>query len=915
MSPKRNPLVFPLLISAILLVLGSLPGAQVKAADITPVITGADWTQFATAGVTEVNGTQFTVSFPGLAAGTYTVVVEASEIYFAQAGQRVMDVSCGQSVVAKGWDIFQDAGGKNKTVEKSLSVEHAADDIGGPLCVSFNAPVNKAKFSVIRIKAADGNQVAIADAAKFKQANQGQKDVGSQIPVVAGPEIWKDPTQSPQARAADLIKRLSLREKVSQLVCGAVGIKRLGIPDYNWENEALHGVMAQDQVTVFPQPIGNAASFNDELWHQASDVVSTEGRAKFNDTFRKQGGTTVFQGITYSAPNVNIFRDPRWGRGHETYGEDPYLSARMGVAYVKGLQGDDPRYIKTVATPKHFAVHSGPETLRHVFDANASDQDLWETYLPAFQACIVEGKAWSIMGAYNRFRGESCSSSQLLLNDILRGKWGFKGYVISDMDSIADIWWSHKLEKNAAAASARAIKNGMDMCMGGMSMGAGAYMALTEAVQTGLCTEADVDLALSRSLYVRFRLGLLDPPEKVPYAQIPLSACDTPEHDALALECARESMVLLKNTDNLLPLAKKGTLAVIGPNAACEFTRGWMGTGQSTQYGNYSGAASHPIHVLDGIRKKLDGAGTVLYAKGCTLTRLDAKMTAEALAAVEQADTVIMVMGLSASDLSNKEPEASEREGANKTGFALPAAQADLIREVAKTGKPIVLVLMNGSCLSINWEAENLPAILEAWYPGQRGDAVADVLFGDYNPAGRLPVTFYKTEADLPEITNYDMHAGKGRTYRYFKGDPLFSFGYGLSYTTFGYSGMKVEGSGADSRKVSVAVKNTGARAGDEVVQLYIRRTDAPADAGLPMRALRGFKRVKLAPGEMKTVAFTLTPFQFAFADPKGERRTEGEYELAIGGSQKAAQVSTVKFETPIVAPRYEHVAPVVKAE
>jgi beta-glucosidase len=906
---KRNIMNLSSLIAVLLVLLNA---AQVRAADIVPVITGGDWTQHAASGQTEINGTQFTVAFPGLPAGAYTVIVEAAEIYFAQPGQRVMDVSSGPVVIAKGWDVFQEAGGKNKTVAKSVTVQHAADDIGGPLGVTFQATVNKAKFSVIRIKAADGKQVALADAANFKQAPD---DFGSQVPVVSGPEIWKDTTQGPEARTADLIKRLSLREKVSQLVCGAVAIKRLGIPEYNWESEALHGVMAHDQVTVFPQPIGIAASFNNALWQQASDVISTEGRAKFNETFRKQGGSTVFQGISYSAPNINIFRDPRWGRGHETYGEDPFLTARMGVAYVKGLQGDDPHYIKTVATPKHYAVHSGPESLRHVFDANANDQDLWETYLPAFEATIVEGKAWSIMGAYNRFRGESCSSSQLLLNDILRGKWGFKGYVISDMDSVADIWATHKLEKNAAGASARAIKNGMDLCMGGMSMGGGTYMALTEAVQNGLCTESDVDRALARSLNVRFRLGLLDPLDKVAYAQIPLTACDTPENDALALECARESMVLLKNTENLLPLAKKGTVAVIGPNADCEFERGWMGTGQSTQYGNYSGAASHPINVLSGIRRKLEGVGKVLYAKGCTLTRRDAKMTAEALAAAEQADTIIMVMGMSASDLANREPEASEKEGSNKTGFALPAAQSDLIREIAKTGKPIVLVLMNGSSLSINWEAENLPAILEAWYPGQRGDAVADVLFGDYNPAGRLPITFYKTEADLPDITNYDMHAAKGRTYRYFKGEPLFAFGYGLSYTTFAYSAMKVEGSGAENRKVSVDVKNTGSRAGDELVQLYIRRTDAPTDAALPLRSLRGFARVKLAPGETKTVVLTLTPFQFAFADPKGERRTEGEYEIAVGGSQKAAQVSTVKFETPIVAPRYEYVAPTVKSK
>jgi beta-glucosidase len=725
--------------------------------------------------------------------------------------------------------------------------------------------------------------VASIAAAKPPKRTTAANDQYSQVPQVGGPEIWKDPAKEPAQRAADLIDRMSIAERIGQIQMSAPAIPRLAIPAYDWWNECLHGVARAGHATVFPQAVAAAATWDPELWQRAATVMSDEGRAKHHQYARQHGGASIrYFGLDAWSPNVNIFRDPRWGRGHETYGEDPYLTGRMGVAFVRGLQGDDPRFLKMIATPKHFAVHSGPESLRHVFDARISDQDLWETYLPAFEACFREGHAYSVMGAYNRFRGESCSASHLLLIDILRGRWGFKGYSVSDVDSVHDIFATHHLVKDAAAAAALAIRNGLDLNSGNT------YAALPQALTRGLVSVADIDRAAARVMEARIRLGMFDPPSLVKYAQIPASVNDSAEHDALSLTVARETMVLLKNAGGVLPLAKRGTVAVIGPNA----------DDPAVLVGNYNGDPSHPVTVLAGIRQKLAGKAKVLYAKGCELRGGSAKQTVEALAVAKQSDAVVMVLGL------NGRIEGEEGEGGDRASLSLLPPQQKLLEAVAATGKPLVLVVMAGSSMSLGWAQEHVPAILEAWYPGQRGgDAVADVLFGDYNPAGRLPVTFYQSERDLPPFADYAM---KGRTYRYFTGEPLFPFGYGLSYTTFAYADLHVTAGDGDSRLVQVRVTNTGPRAGDEVVELYVHRKDMVAEEGLPLLALRGFKRVHLEAGASTTVRFRLAPFLFAFVNKQGVRTVEAaEYVIGVGGSQTPAQTATVRFHKRIVDPPY----------
>ncbi len=840
----------------------------------------------------EAYGSNMSVAFPGLPQGQYTVEVEAAELYFNSPGMRVMDISCDGISIAKDLDLSKSAGGKNKPVNVSAKVNHRADSLGGALTVVFAGKVENAKFDLIRIKNASG--AIVGESVPAKLQNKQDAEI-SRIPKVAGPEIWKDPTKKPEARADDLIRRLSTKEKISQIMMAAPAILRLGIPAYDWWNESLHGVARAGHATVFPQAIAAAATWNDDLWNQAANAISDEARAKHHEYARTHNGDSArYYGLDMWSPNVNIFRDPRWGRGHETYGEDPYLTSRFGVTFVKGLQGDDPKYLKTVATPKHYAVHSGPEHLRHVFDAQASEQDLFETYLPAFEACIREGKAYSIMTAYNRFRGQSCTAHDLLMLKLLRGVWGFNGYTVSDVDSVDDIWRTHKLVRDAAEAAAIALKKGLDLNSGGT------YSALPEALRRKLCSVKDIDIALKRCLVARFRLGMFDPPQLVKYAKIPFSKNDSLEHDALALKVAQEAIVLLKNERKALPLAKSGTIAVIGPTAAEGKTdNAWINT---VLTGNYAGLPSHPVPILDGIAKKLEGKGTVLYAKGCDLMAAKPELEKEALEAARKADRIIAVMGLS------PQCEGEEGDGGERTSLALLPHQEDLLKRLCALGKPVTLVLTGGSAIAANWAKENVPAILDCWYPGQRGgDAVADVLFGDYNPAGRLPVTFYKSEKDLPAFEDYGM---KGRTYRYFPGEPLWGFGYGLSYTTFAYSGMKVVPAHNGEQTVSVSVKNTSELAGDEVVQLYISQKGS----GLPIRSLRGFKRIHLRPGETKTVAFHLTPFQFAFANTKGIRTVEvGEVEIGVGGSQIAAQSATVKIEKRIANPPYMHKPPSVR--
>lgn len=698
--------------------------------------------------------------------------------------------------------------------------------------------------------------------------------------------IYLDPSRPIDERVDDLVGRMTLEEKVSQMVNAAPPIERLGIPEYDWWNECLHGVARAGIATVFPQAIGLAAMWDVELMTRVATAISDEARAKHHE-FVRQGNRSRYTGLTFWSPNINIFRDPRWGRGQETYGEDPYLTARMGVAFVKALQGDDPKYLKLVATPKHYAVHSGPEADRHHFDAKASPRDMEETYLPAFEACVKEAKAASIMGAYNRTNGEPCCASKTLLQDILRDRWGFDGYVVSDCGAIRDIYMHHKVVDTPEEAAALAVNNGCDLNCGTV------YSALVKAVEKGLIDEATIDRAVKRLFKARFRLGMFDPPEMVPYAQIPYEVNDCAAHRQLALQAARESIVLLKNQDRFLPLSKDlRSIAVIGPNANDEVVL----------YGNYNGIPSKAVTPLEGIRAKVGPDAVVRYAKGCDINSDDTSGFEEAIAIARESDVAILFLGLDQSI----EGEEGQREGVkggvtkgDRDSLDLPGVQEQLLQAIHATGTPVVLVLLNGSALAINWADEHIPAIVEAWYPGEEGGtAIADVLFGDYNPAGRLPVTFYKSVEQLPPFEDYNM---AGRTYRYMTEEPLYPFGFGLSYTQFRYSNLQLsaeEIKPGESIEVRVDVENIGDRAGDEVVQLYV--TDLEASVPVPLRHLEGFTRIHLAPGEKRTVHFTLTPRQMSVVADDGTRFLEpGQFRVAVGGHQP--DVKTVPGESNIV--------------
>jgi beta-glucosidase len=841
---------------------------------------------------------------------------------------------------------------------------------------------------------------------------------------------YKDTSLPIEKRVDDLVSRMTLEEKVSQMMNAAAPIDRLGIPAYDWWNEALHGVARAGYATVFPQAVGLAATWNEDLIRSVADVVSTEARAKHHE-FARQNDRGRYKGLTFWSPNINIFRDPRWGRGMETFGEDPYLTSRIGVAFVKGLQGDDPRYLKVVSTPKHYAVHSGPEPERHGFDAVVNERDLQETYLPAFRATIVEGKAEGIMCAYNRTNGEPCCAHKKLY-DILRREWGFAGHVVSDCGAIDDIYKFHRFVKTVAEASAISVKAGTDLTCGGE------YKSLLQAVKNGLITEAEIDVAVKRLMRTRFRLGMFDPPEMVAYARIPYSMNTTPGAAELALKTARESIVLLKNENNTLPLKKDiKTIAVIGPNADAP----------EVLLGNYNGQPVSSVTPLAGIKAKVGASTKVLYALGSTLTgsagatvpssvtpggfkaeyfnnkelqgqpviartdeqinfdwsrgrpapeinedgfsarwtgkftppesgeyqlgamaddgvrvyldgkllvdawtgnrasqirtimkevsleagrsydvrieyyedirnaiakffwsfpRFSERITDEAVNVARQADAVVMVMGISPA-LEGEEMTVNVAgfRGGDRTDISLPKAQEDLLRAVHATGKPITLVLLNGSALAVNWADENIPAIVEAWYPGEEGGtAIADVLFGDYNPGGRLPVTFYKSVDQLPPFEDYNM---RGRTYRYFKGDPLYPFGFGLSYTSFKYENLKLSAQSVkagEGVKVSVDVRNAGDRAGDEVVQLYV--TDAAASVPTPIRSLAGIKRIFLKPGEKQAVSFTLGAERMTVIDDKGKRVVEpGEFTVSVGGKQPGFTGRADAKTTSVVTGRF----------
>ena len=685
---------------------------------------------------------------------------------------------------------------------------------------------------------------------------------------------FRNPNLTIQERVTDLVARLTLEEKCGQLLHDAPAIERLDIPAYNWWNECLHGVARAGLATVFPQAIGMGASWNVPLLSQVATAISDEARAKHHE-FVRRGWRGMNMGLTFWTPNINIFRDPRWGRGQETYGEDPYLMARMGVAFVKALQGDDPNYLKLVATPKHFAVHSGPEADRHSFNAIVSQYDLWDTYLPAFEATVVEGKAASVMGAYNRTNGEVCCGSVTLLQEILRDRWGFDGYVVSDCGGIIDFYKHHKVVETPAEAAAMAVKNGCELNCGET------YHALLDAHAQGLISEAEIDIAVTRLITARMRLGMFDPPERVPYTTIPYEVVNSAENQTLAHRAALESIVLLKN-DGILPLSPDTpNIAVIGPNAH----------DAEVLLGNYFGTPETIITPLDGIRQR--ASGTVSYARGCHIAQGDWDSDAAAEILAREADVVIFCGGLS-QQLEGEEG-ATTGGDIDRPSLGLPTVQQTLLEKLHATGTPIVLVLLNGSAVAVNWADAHLPAIVEAWYPGQSGGAaIAQVLFGDYNPAGRLPVTVYKSAEDLPPITDYNM---SNRTYRYFKGEPLYPFGYGLSYTTFDYNHLYVPASIAEGEPlaVRVMVTNSGDRAGDEVVQVYWRHVSA--EQHKPLRQLAGFQRIHLPAGDTAAVSITIQPEQLTLVNMNGEREwVTGGIEVIVGDGRATYQAAHVQL-------------------
>ena len=841
--------------------------------------------------------------------------------------------------------------------------------------------------------------------------------------------VYEDPTQPMDRRVDDLVSRMTLEEKVSQMINTSVGIARLGVPAYDWWSEGLHGIARSGYATTFPQAIGLAATWDPGLMGQVATTISTEARAKYNEAVRHDVHS-IYYGLTIWSPNINIFRDPRWGRGQETYGEDPYLTSRLGVAFVEGLQGDDPKYFKTIATPKHYAVHSGPESERHRFNIDPSAHDLWDTYLPAFRATITEAKAYSIMCAYNAVDMTPACANKELLQTILRDEWGFQGFVTSDCGAVDDFYEmaAHKYSVDKDSAAVAGVEAGTDTNCGTT------YLALTDAVHRGLISEEQIDVSLRRLFLARYRLGLFDPEEEVAYARLPFGEVNSAEHQALALETANKSMVLLKNDHGYLPLSRNvGTIAVIGPNAAT----------LAGLEGNYNAVPQHPVLPVDGIAAEFKHS-RVLYAQGSpyaagvalpvprsmfrtegakveeglkaeyfaddsldgkpVLTRVDkqidfdwnsaspvagapaehfavrwsgtitapkagsydfmirlahcypcadherfavyldgkavagfatkqdaatrssttpqftmtfadtrphqfrleylhkatlfgaglslewtpdpAALLPEAVTTAKQADVVVAFVGLSP-ELEGEEMKINVEgfSGGDRTDIKLPAAQEAMLEAVAATGKPLVVVLVNGSALATNWAQEHAKAIVEAWYPGQSGgESIAQTLSGRNNPGGRLPVTFYSSLEQLPAFEDYSM---SNRTYRYFQGKPLYGFGYGLSYTTFVYSGLKLSTEhlrAGDPLVVEADVKNSGTLEGDEVAELYLT---PPHTEVSPALALAGFQRIHLAAGETRHVRFNLDARVLSQVDAQGVRAvTPGEYGIFVGGGQ-----------------------------
>jgi len=643
-------------------------------------------------------------------------------------------------------------------------------------------------------------------------------------------------------------------------------IPRLGIPAYNYWGEALHGVARNGRATVFPQAISMATTWEPKLIQQIADAIADEGRAKFHETLRRKGYTDLYQGLTFWSPNVNIFRDPRWGRGQETWGEDPHLTSEMGAAFVRGLQGDHPTYLKTAACAKHFAVHSGPEKLRHEFNAVASPQDLRETYLPAFQKLVTEAKVEAVMGAYNRTNGEPCCASKFLLEEVLRDEWGFEGHVVSDCWALADIHLHHRVTQDAPESAALALKAGCDLSCGTVYE----REYFLEAMERGLITEADLDRALQRTLATRFRLGLFDPPERVPYASIGMEKVGSPEHRQLAYEAAAKSVVLLKNRNNLLPLHSVKSMFLTGPHAASA----------DILLGNYYGLSNSLTTILEGIAAEVPEGVRLEYRVGAQVVHPNRSGLNWALTEAANAEVTIACMGLSPL-LEGEEGESilSDAQG-DRDDIALPEAQMEFVRALAATGTKVVLVLSGGSAIALEGLEEMVEAIVWIGYPGQEGGrAVAEALFGKINPSGKLPITFYRSLDQLPAYTDYSM---RGRTYRYFTGEPLFPFGFGLSYTQFAYRNLEVSPTliqAGEQLEVKVVLENIGNQSGEEVVQIY-----AVDPTTAPYNTLLAFQRVALAAGESRQLNFVLPVERLARADLQGHKRLKpGHLYLEVG--------------------------------
>ncbi len=820
-----------------------------------------------------------------------------------------------------------------------------------------------------------------------------------------------------EQRVNDVVKRLTLEEKVAQMLNATPAIPRLGIPAYDWWNEVLHGVARTPyRVTSYPQAIAMAATWDTNSLKTMADYSAIEGRAVHNKAIQENKTNERYLGLTYWTPNINIFRDPRWGRGQETYGEDPFLTTYLGAAFVRGLQGNDPKYLKAAACAKHFAVHSGPEPSRHSDNFNPTVYDLWDTYLPAFKELITKANVEGVMCAYNAVNTQPCCGNDLLMNDILRKQWKFKGYVTSDCWAIDDFFKYHKTHKNATESAVDAVLHGTDL-----ECGQTVYKTLIDAVKQGLIEESQLDISLKRLFTTRFRLGMFDPPSIVPYAQTPASALEAPAHQAHALKMAQQSIVLLRNEQHTLPLSKKiKRIAVIGPNA----------DNGIAVLGNYNGVPSKVVTLLQGIKDKLGQDVEVIYEKAINFTNdtllvysdqlnqftwegqqgfkaeyfnnrelngtpasirveknvdhfwqegevvvgdiranhfsarysttftaaKDGEISLEVEAddgyrffinnkevinawqrnrwgarthrlqtkkdsvynivleywqgdgkanvrlrtgnfektnftslagRLSNADAIVFAGGISP-QLEGEEMRVDYPgfNGGDRTTIQLPAVQTALLKTLQSTGKPVVFVMMTGSAIATPWESNNIPAIVNAWYGGQSaGTAITDVLFGDYNPAGRLPVTFYEKDSDLPGFTDYSMD---GRTYRYFRGEALYPFGYGLSYTTFNYDGLKLPNTVVANKsiKLSVQVKNTGTRDGEEVVQLYVAHQQTKGK--LPVRALKGFQRVMLKAGERKTINFTVRPEDLALVhETTGKSyQPKGKVKISIGGGQ-----------------------------